>query len=57
MDAVATAVRGGYRYIDQLFGKRIEHSGLNHHPFDTGPRSLKKIRLIGESTPEIVNKI
>jgi hypothetical protein len=57
MDAVAAAVRRRYRYIDQLFGKRVEHSRLNHHVFDARPGSLKKNRLIGESAPEIVHKI
>ena len=52
MDAVAAAVSRGYRYIDQLFYKRIEHSGLNHHLFDAGPRPLKKAGLICQRFPQ-----
>jgi hypothetical protein len=57
MDAVAAAVCRGYRYVNQLFCKWIEHTGLNHHLFDAGPRSFKKGRLIRESTPEVIYKI
>jgi hypothetical protein len=57
MDAVAAAVGRGYRYVDQLFGKRIEYTGRNHHLFDAGPRPLEKAGLICQSTPEVVYKI
>lgn len=57
MDAVAAAVRCGYRDIDQLFCERIEDTGLKHYLFDARPCSLKEVGLIRKSTPEIVHKI
>ena len=57
VDAVAATVRRGYRYIDQLFCERIERSGFHHHLFDARPGSLKKGRLVRESTSEVVHEI
>jgi len=57
VDAVAATIGDRDGDVDELFGKGVKCSGSNHDLLDAGPGTLEEFRLVGEGSPEIVNKV
>lgn len=57
MNAVATAIRSRHSDVHQFFRERVEHAWFDHDLPDARPCPFKQVRVVGESTPEIVNEI